>query len=198
MADVRIHLPRQSAADPLLYTPAALCAAKFLLYVRGVPYSEIAVETPGGEILFLADRDSCYTVLNKFAVLRDEEITLLGVKIDTHILGSPLGKLRVFKVSSACDFAPELLRESAVSPMGEELVGSIVYDENRTVAYHFLKRQGDLSVLIAALGAASCIRKNSVSLTVGDHILDFSYHDGRFRVSDRGRAPLVFFAPAID
>ncbi len=197
-SDIKIEIFSFSAKNIFSYIPAALSAAKFLQVVRGLPLSEITVETPLGELLiWFGDDGKCAAFLNRFTVLEEHKIHIVEEEIKTFTLNTPFGKIRALKVNSAIDFSEAILRESALSREGEDIIGAAVYDEKGNAACHFSKSGEYPKALTAAITVASALKKTAQSLKIGDDIFDFLYLDGKFKVSDRARAPLTFYAPEI-
>ncbi len=198
-ADIKIEISNFHAERLFSYIPASVSAAKFLLKVRGLPLSEITVETPLGIITVLSGNDGkCSVLMDRFYITENKEISLIGESISTRMLKSPFGKIRALKVSSAPDFSLSLLREAALSHEGEEIIGALAFDENGYAVYHFSKSGEFPKALTSAISVISCLYPKASCVKISEDVFDFSYIFGKLKVTDSGERPLIFYAPAID
>ncbi len=198
-SDIRIKSSDLVSESLFSYMPAAFCAAKFLLRVRGVPLSEVTVETPLGTLTVLSENGGkCYMLFDRFSSIYQGFTELLGERIPSLVLGSPFGKIRTLRVKSAENFSPDLLRQASLSREGEEIIGAVAFDEYEKVIYHFLGSGEYPKALTAVIAAASSMQKEKFSLKIGEDIFDILSAMGKFAVSDRAPEPLTFYAPPLD
>ncbi len=199
-ADACVLTVKDRKKEKIYHIPAALCGAKFLREVRGLPLDEIDIETEGGAVRCVTNEGRCFVETGKFPLLQREEYE--GVKL--FCLSSPLGKIRRIETKNLSSFSADLLRQICLSKEGEEIIGAVAVERNANeakVMFHYCKAPefslGFVSAL-AALPSGLGFPGEEYSVLSDGVYYDFKFIDGSLYVSDRHTRPLTLYAPDID
>lgn len=178
---------------------AALCGAKFLREVRGLPLDEMDMETEAGVVRCIFKGGRCFAEAERFPLVRREDFR--GERV--FCLGSPLGKIRRIETKNISCFSSELLRQICLSEEGEEIIGAIAVErlgDEAKVLSHYCKTPEFSSGLISAVAALPFglgLPFGKYSVLSDGVYYDFELGDGRLFVSDRHTRPLTLYAPEM-
>ena len=199
-ADARALTVKDRKSRKIYHISAALCGAKFLREVRGLPLDEMDIETGAGVIRCIAKGGRCFAETERFSLIERGDFE--GERV--FCLGSPLGKIRRIETKNLSHFSSELIRQICLSREGEDVIGALAVERRggeAKVESHYCKAPEFSSGLVSAIaalpfGVGFSFGKYSV-LSDGVYY-DFEFADGRLFVSDRHTRPLTLYAPEID
>lgn len=205
ICDFGVISPIGSGKNKILYSSAALSAAKFLTEVRGLPLSDFEIECDGQVFRVLRKNGRCGIIADKFSVISCGTESIKSAEIKTSLLASPLGKIRLCKTGELCSFCEEVLPEITRSREGENIIGSVAFDENGkeiNATSHFCRSQGGAEAFITAVAVASYLYSSGchgeITLTVRGTVFDTVLSEYGLLVFDRHSMPLTLYAPDIE
>lgn len=203
--DFGVVSPLGSGKKDILYSSAALSAAKFLTEVRGLPLSDIEIECGGRPFRILRKNGRCGVATDRFSVISSCRELVRAAELKTSILRSPLGKIKVCKADWLCGFCEDVLPELTLSREGDDIIGSVVFEEKESEFYavsHFCRTEGAAESFVTAVAVASCLyssgRYGELAITVRGTVFDTEIFECGLLVFDRHHDPLTLYAPDIE
>ena len=203
--DFGVVSPLGSGKKDILYSSAALSAAKFLTDVRGLPLSDIEIECGGRPFRILRKNGRCGVATDRFSFISSCRELIRSAELKTTTLRSPLGKIKVCKADRLFSFCEDVLPELTLSCDGDDIIGSVVFEEKEGEFYavsHFCRTQGAAESFVTAVAVASYIyssgRYGELAITVRGTVYDIALSEYGLLVLDRHPAPLTLYAPDIE
>ncbi len=169
-----------------------------------MPLSDIEIECSGSSFRILRKNGRCGVATDRFSVTSSCRELIRSAELKTSILRSPLGKIKVCKADWLCGFCEDVLPELTLSREGDDIIGSVVFEENEGEFYavsHFCRTQGAAESFVTAVAVASCLyssgRYGELAITVRGTVFDTALSEYGLLVSDRHLGPLTLYAPDI-